>query len=298
MPPILVDDSIVGEHEKFLIYGSFGTGKTFAAGTMPGTIFSLVLGGKNELKTYRAPDFLKAHPEKDGMIYMDWVREKIGRRGIVSKAEAYDIACDKLDEALDLEKKGDFQFDSLVIDAATGLRNVAMNKAIEITHDMAKGKEKTALTRLKDYGIRMPQDQDYGSEQSLIWKFVNWVFELEKHVCLITHEWIEAKTDRGTRTQTVISRKPLFTGKHRTDIPMMFDNVWRFSVSSGERSRQFDVQTIGDDIIEAKTRYGGVLGPMERNINFEKVIERFKNWRENEARKKTEKTQRQKSQRR
>jgi hypothetical protein len=126
-------------------------------------------------------------------------------------------------------------------------------------------------------------DNDYGAEQSLVFKFINWVFELDKHVCFITHEWVETKTNRATRETSVVARKPLFTGKHRTDIPMMFDNLWRFQVVGGERARQFEAQTVGDEVIDAKTRYGGVLPPIIRDVNFEEVINRFKSYRQKEA---------------
>jgi len=280
MAPELLDDSILGEYEKILSYGGFGTGKTFSAGTMPGRIYFLVIGGKNELKTLRSPDFVNKYPEKNGMIALDWVKENLGLRGTFKEAEAYDLACDKLDEALALDAKGDMPFDSLVIDAATGLRGVAMNKAIEITYDMASGKDKSALTRLRKEGILIPGDNDWGSEQSLIWKFINWCYELDKHFLLITHEWIDAKTDLGSKTTTVLHRRPLFTGKHRQEIPQMFDNVWRFSVSGGGKSRQFEAQTVGDDITDAKTRVGGVLDINMRDVNYEKCIEQMKDWKE------------------
>lgn len=277
--PQLVDDSIVGEREKILAYGGFGTGKTFASGTMPGEVYHLVFGGANELKTLRSPDFRKAHPKAEGHHHFDFVQEALGKRGTFTQANAYDWACDKLDEALALESAGDFHFDSLVIDAATGLRNFAMNKAIEITSSLAKSDAKTALKRLKDHGVIIAGDQDWGAEQSLTMKFLNWVFELDKHLLVITHEWVQQVQNRATREVTVIHRSPLFTGKHRTDVPQMFDNVWRFTVSGGERSRVFEVQTVGDDIVDAKTRYGGLLSPVERNINYTEVIEKFKAYR-------------------
>jgi len=144
---------------------------------------------------------------------------------------------------------------------------------------MATGKDKSALTRLRNEGILIPGDNDWGSEQSLIWKFINWCYELDKHFLLITHEWIEAKTDRGTKTTTVLHRRPLFTGKHRQEIPQMFDNVWRFSVSGGGKNRQFEAQTVGDDITDAKTRVGGVLDINLRDVNYEKCIQQMKDWK-------------------
>jgi hypothetical protein len=274
--PLLVDEAIVGEREKILAYGGFGTGKTFASGTMPGHVYHLVFGGPNELKTLRSPDFMGMYPDAAGKHYFDFVKESLGLRGTFTQANAYDWACDRLDEALLAEEKGDFRFDSLVLDGATGLRSFGMNKAIEITSDMASSTAKTALTRLKNHGIIIAGDNDWGAEQSLTMKFLNWCFEMDKHLLVITHEWRQEKHDRKSRETTVVHVSPLFTGKHRIDVPAMFDNVWRFTVSGGERSRVFEVQTVGDDIVDAKTRYGGLLGAMERNMNFEAAIEKFK----------------------
>lgn len=274
--PSPVDDGIVGEREKFLAYGGFGTGKTFSSGTMPGQVYHLVFGGPNELKTLRSPDFQEKYPGAEGKHFFDYIKEPLGRRGIFTEAQAYDWACDKLDEALAEEEAGDFHFDSLVIDSATGLRGFAMNKAIEITSDLAKSADKTALTRLRKSGIIIAGDNDWGAEQSLTIKFLNWCFEMDKHLLVVTHEWRQETYNRASRESTVIKVSPLFTGKHRTEVPQMFDNVWRFTVSGGERSRVFEAQTIGDDIVDAKTRYGGLLQPVERNVNYADIIEQFK----------------------
>lgn len=277
--PQILGDEVIGEYEKFLIYGPSGSGKTFAAGTMPGNIYFLVIGAKNELKTLRSPDFRSKYPGKYGHIFYDYVKENLGRRGTFVQANAYDWACDRIDEMLLAEQRGDIpHIDSIVIDSATGLRGVAMNKAIEITHDRAKGKEKTALKRLQDQGIILPGDTDYGSEQSLIWKFLNWIIELDKHFCLVTHEWTETKSNRETRVTEVVARKPLFTGQHRENVPLMFDNVWRFHVVQSGKAQSFRAQTIGDDEITARTRFGGLLGPIISDVNFDDVIRKFKDW--------------------
>jgi hypothetical protein len=273
--PILLDDSIIGEREKFLLYGNPGSGKTFAAGTMPGHIYFLIFGGSNELKTLRSKHFREKHPRKEGMVHYDFIKESLGKRGIFQSANAFDWACDRLDEAIAAEVAGDFRFDSIVVDAATGLRKYAMNKAIELTYDLAKSPDKTALKRLRDHGVVVPQDQDWGMEQSLVEKFLNWCFELDKHFCLITHEWNAEKHDRGTRETTITAIKPLFTGKHRNEIPQMFDNVWRMKVEGAEKARIFTAQTVGDEKVDAKTRLGGILDIEWRNPNLEEAIKKF-----------------------
>lgn len=268
MSPILLDDSIVGEHENFLLYGEGGTGKTFASGTMPGPVYHLIAGATSELITLRSPNFLDKYPEKKTHYY-DVIFENIGKRGIFISADGYDEACDKLDEAMDLNKAGDLQFKSIVIDA-TGLSDYAMNKSIEATAGRASQK-------LVDEGMMIPGDLDYKGEMSLMRKYLDWVVGLPYHVCVITHEWVAEKTDpKDHRSKSLISVRPLFTGKNREGIPRMFSNVWRMSTEGKGKGQIFQAQTTRDDIVYARTRFGGLLPTQLRDPDLTQVIEMFK----------------------
>jgi len=269
------DSSIITGRSKFLSYGGMGSGKTFAAGTLPGRIYILCIGGANEVITLMSPDFHEKHPDKKGMITYDSVKESIGKRGSFSEATGYDTACDLLDAALELDRKGDAPFDSLVLDGSTGLRGLAMNKSMEITYSTAKQIDKTSMSRYREHGIVIPQDNDWFGEQSLMWKFVNWCFSLDKHFNLIAHEWKEVKRDRKDRTETITAICPAFTGKQRADLPTLFDNVWHFKSLGGKRSTIYEAQTQGDDIVEARTRLGGVIDTFYRDVNFTEAINKF-----------------------
>lgn len=273
--PKLVDSSIIGDREKILIYGQPGSGKTFTALTGPPPTYAIVFGGPNELKTAQSIDFRTKYPELEGQIYYDATVEPQGDRGHFTEAQAFDQACDLLDEALEAERKGDFTFETLVIDSATGLRKFAMNKAMEVNYEGSKNKAKTALKRLRDHNIIIPGDNDYMSEMSLTEQFIEWIYGLDKHVVVVTHEYRESSFNRASRQTTVESVKPLFTGKHREFIPNVFDNVWRFTPTQEKRGICGVAQTVGDDKIYAKTRMGGVLRNMERDPNLRDIISRF-----------------------
>jgi hypothetical protein len=274
--PHPVDASIIGEREKILLYGAGGVGKTFTAGTMPGNVFFIVFGGPNEVKTLMSPDFRGKHPEKEGKLFYDFTTEPLGKRGHFKSADAYDQACDLLDEALRLEEKGDFAFDSLVIDSATGLRRFAMNKAMEVNfHRATSGTTKTALARLRDENIIIPGDNDWMSEMSLTTQFMDWVFRMDKHVCVCTHVWETKKRDRASGETIISDQKPLFTGKNREEIPTMFDNVWYVSSISKGRGIIAQLQTVGDNTTSAKTRMGGALAPVERDPDLTKIIKKL-----------------------
>ena len=273
--PQPLNSSIISKRSKFLSFGGMGSGKTFASGTLPGRIYVLCIGGANEVITLMSPDFTNKHPDKKDMIKWDSVKENLGKRGSFSDARGYDAACDLLDAALELDRSGETPFDSLVVDGSTGLRELAMNKSMEITFATVSSTEKTSMKKYRDHGIAIPHDNDYFGEQSLMWKFTNWCFSLDKHFNLITHIWEQTKQNRATRETTILKRKPAFTGKQRDSIPTLFDNVWYFNTSGGKKSKQYEAQTQGDEINEAKTRFGGVVPVIYRDVNYEDAIKKF-----------------------
>jgi len=270
--PKPVDASIIGKRHKILLYGEGGSGKTFTAGTMPGTVFFIVFGGANEITTLMSKDFREKHPHKADKLFFDYATEEIGDRGHFISADAYDHACDLISEAIKLEKDGDFQFDSIVIDSATGLRRYGMNKAIEFNYERAKGKEKTALEAYRKSNIIIPGDNDWGSEMSLTMQFIEWLVKLDKHVCVVTHEWMDTDYDRATRNTTVTQRRPLFTGGNRIEIPAWFDFVWRITPQKLARGIIAEAQTTGDKVNYAKTRLGGYLPTVIRDPNLEEIF--------------------------
>lgn len=280
MTPTKLTDKEPTDHVKILGYGMAGTGKTFAGGTMPGKVYVLLVGNDNEIDTLTSDDFVEKHPEKVEDISFDVVSEERAERGHFKEATAFDRACDTLDEALEKDADPDdpFEFDSLVIDNATTLNRVQMNKAISINHQIQSNKNKTTLSQLREENIIIPGDNDYMSQMSLMEQFIDWLFGLDKHVFVVAHEYRDTTYNRQARTQEVDSYRPLFTGKHRENIPLMFDNVWRFYTSgkaAGKQDRAFKVRTQGSDKIMAKTRLGGVLRNTIRDINLTECIEKM-----------------------
>ncbi len=273
--PQKLDSSIIGQREKFLFYGDSGSGKTYASGTMPGDKYYLVMGGPNEVKTLLSPDFQNKYPNPGEILY-DFVESDTDAHGRFTEATAYDRACDMLDEAIESDRKGDIHFDSLILDNATQLREIAMDKAIEVNYAISGGKARTSLKRLKDEGILIPHDNDWGSEMSLMRQLIDWCSNLDKHFCLITHVWEQVKADRETRTTTVLQRRPLFTGKQRQLMPNNFDNVWYFRAVGGKKATMYEALTQGDEITLARTRFGGVIPHVVRDVNVAEIITQFK----------------------
>ena len=267
--PTKLGPEIGGEFEKWLLYGPPGSSKTFTALTLPPPIYVVVFGAANELKTARSKQFLDKIGEPE--IFFDVVEEPMGDQGRFVNAEAFDMACDKIDTAIE-----ELDFKSLVLDSATGLGQVAMNKSIQVTSGMAKSKANTALHRLHAQNILIPGDQDWMGEMSLVSQIVDWCFRLPYHFALTAHEYLEFDMDRGTHQKIVTQRKPQFTGRNRDRMPAMFDNVWHMSMVGAGKAMQGQAKTTGDDITYAKTRMGGILPERVRDPNLSDIIEKFR----------------------
>lgn len=271
-----ISPSIIGEREKFLIYGDPGTGKTFDALTAPAPIFFLAIGGSNEAKTYYSQQFQKKHGKKE--IFISVAEEELGDEGRVDSPVGFDRACTLLDEALESDDKGEVEFATIVVDNATVLSEYQMNKVIEISHmgAVSKGKDTsgTAYQKYQDSGLLVPFDSDWGATQSLMSKFTSWLFRINKHIVFIAHEYQETVTNRMQQSREITGIKPLFIGNQRGRVANMFDNVWRKT-----KSGQFYVaRTVPLDRpypVIAKTRVGGILPEDYQNVDLTDAIEQL-----------------------
>lgn len=266
---------IGGDSEKFLFYGDPGTGKTFAAHTAPGPIFTLVVGPENELKATKSVDFQKKYPGKAEQIYYATARENYTEHGKFKTAEGFDMAGDILDEAFKQKLAGDLDFKTLVIDNATVLIEYQMNKVLELGPVGDRSSKSKALATLQKEGILIPVDYDYKGQMSLMQQIITFVTEQNVHLVLVAHERVETVSDDRKKIITGIG--PQFTGRNRTLIPNRFDNVWRFTASGTAKARQFKAQTVGssDPPTMAKTRIGSVVPFLYSDVNLEETIAKF-----------------------
>jgi len=99
--PEPLTSSIIGEREKFLLYGAPKRGKTFCALTAPGPIYFLAIGGPNEAKTYFSKQFQEKHGKKE--ILIDAALENVDKHGRCKTPVGFDHACNLLDETLELK---------------------------------------------------------------------------------------------------------------------------------------------------------------------------------------------------
>jgi len=272
-----ISPKIIEEREKFLLYGEPGMGKTFAALTLPPPILFIAVGGANEAKTYYSKHFQQKYGEKE--IFLAVASESLGPMGRVETPEGFDNVCILLDEALDADAQGLQQFESIIIDNATVLSEYAMYKAVYIDYRGKKpGKQDEATySKYMNEGLLFPFDSDWGGTQSLMSKFVSWLFRIDKNIALVAHEYKETAANRAKQRSDVIGLKPQFIGKERDRVANMFDNVWNFS----RNGQQYVARTepLGQDPrIIAKTRIGGIVPRNYPDPNLSDVISQFQQY--------------------
>lgn len=255
------------ESLTFLLYGITGSGKTYFCGTAgPRTLFVNLGHG---LTTLKSPAFLEKHPydpyfvnvPTDESDKIEYVRQ------IINYA---------------LEKRAD-DFDTIVVDDGSALSRIAMEKAISINSDLQK--TNTQSKAKQHGGIIAPQIADYGEEISVLtWFFAKFTEEAKmanKHLLITAHErQVFGKPVRIGEPAPLKKIRPGFTGQTFPDaIPQFFDEVWQFEVvGSGER-KKFRQRTIGNELVNAKSRHGGVFKEIEENLSFPEVIKRIKSFK-------------------
>ena len=267
---------ILTEYERILLYGPGGTGKTFTAATAPEPHWWLTPANKGEAKTMYSEDFLEKHGRKE--YFITSVKEARVKGQVIDNPPGYDRCCLAVDGFLETNEKEGWGVKTIIVDNATRLEEYMMSKAIFAEYMLASSKEKTVLKAERDYGIRKPHDSTYGGAQSFMDRWVNWLMELPFHLVFIAHDYeVSVPIYEGARERVLKSVRPLFVGVQRTSVPNKFDSVWYSMVSGGGRSRTWGIQSQRDEIIDAKTRIGGIIdSTYERDPNISEIIGQFR----------------------
>lgn len=194
-----------------LVYGRSGSGKTAGAGTFPRPVF---MDFDKGIATLTNPFFVGKYGLRD-IEYEQFTERNIVKGGIVKTHNAFDDAFLYFEKMMKPDKRD--TFDTWVIDTATSLSEVALNKAL-----IFMGGEQLSKTHAValNTGVVVPKIQDYGAERSLIEQFVAMVKATDKHFILLCHEKELYEGD------TVVGRVPLLTGKGVEAICSQFDEVY------------------------------------------------------------------------
>jgi len=252
-------DLVLGEKIKALVYGRSGSGKTFGALTFPRP---LVFDFDEGIATARNPLFVTKYGKKD--ILYERFGDVTTKRGVVEQPRAFDDACTFLDKMLSPEHIG--TFDTIIIDSATTLTDLAMNKGVVI---LGSNKLSQSFNQAKLSGLLTPKMQDYQASRSLVEQFIDLVKAADKHIVLICHEYQVLNEETGV----VQAITPLLTGKSREAIPLKFDEVWNLRVSGTIATRKRGLCTEDDGIRQCRSRTGIPMDtPFEWN-EIQKAVE-------------------------
>lgn len=217
---------------RILIWGPPKMGKTFGAGTAPRPNFLDFDAG---IKTLQGSDFIAKHGWRPYIRHEQFKRGRRNSRGVVEHPEAFDLACKYFDDEM---TKHSGEFDTWVLDSCTSMIEVANDKAIYLLDNRIVGAASNTRKEALKHGLVISKIQDYGAERSMTEQFIDMLFESNKHVIVLCHEY-EETNDEGT----VIRRGPLLTGKSRQAIPLKFDEVYRIVKSKHGRDWSYTVET-------------------------------------------------------
>jgi hypothetical protein len=271
MSPKPISPDIIGGNEIFLLYGKPKTGKTFTALTIPPPIYFMSVGVANEAKVYYSKAFQKKYGSR---LKPEDLQIDVG----TTSQEVKDLA----EEAIEKDASGKgFQFRSIVIDNATPLIDLQLDVAMEMSYTLKleanRGTDKTALSKLKEYGAVVPQQGDWGIAQGIMRRFISELLAVEKHVVFIAHEY-ELKVAGPQQTQTLIGVEPWFIGRDRNSIGNRFDNVWRLTREGNDvyvARTDAGISPRGGYTILAGSRIGGVVPRDFEDPDLSKAIQMF-----------------------
>ena len=256
-----------------LIFGGSGTGKTWFAGT--GGARTLFVNIGNGIRTLESKGFFSKYPDAGKMLTVD-IAEELTHTGLPNAATAFDKISDVIDFCL--AKRSD-EFDTVVIDDASALKQFAMNKGLELNQKIGKSQ---SLSKGKQLELQVKAIQDYGIEMDLIEQFLDGYCRIcrenGKNFIVTAHErTIYKKGDTPGEIPTIYKIKPGFTGQTFPDqVPRHFDWVFHSEVVAAGSGPVYRLNTVGDEIITGKCRDSGVFSTVEKNPNLKEMLARVK----------------------
>lgn len=220
-----------------LIYGDFGTGKTFMLHTCPGPVFidSFDPGGTKSLRKYINSGHVLAdtrwereQSEYDAQVWYDW--EKVFR-----------------------ERKKNGFFDHIgtyVVDSLTTASAAIMAAA------MRKNNKNTPIAGLNAY---IPQLRDYQVQMVVIENIIKEFTGLPCHFICTAHMEATKNEDGAT-----IAKIPLVTGKLAERLPSLFDEVYVTQTKETSKGLDYSILTRNTGFFKARSRLAGAF-PIEKN---------------------------------
>src|SRR3990167_9704810 len=220
-----------GETTNILAYGGAGSSKTVFCGTAGDRTLYFDCG--NSITTLQSEWFQKVFGPSNPDVHRMYESQ------LPDVAKAFDYITDAIDDYL---KNKPNEFDTVVIDDATGMRKFAMARALEVNADLKRSQTRANLIA-KDVDFVIAAVQDYGIEMSaIIWFIGEYTDRLRaagKSLIMTAHEKIWQTRVRDAQGKIQLGAPPLiyqitpaFTGQKYPDTETgMFDCVWHFEAA-------------------------------------------------------------------
>lgn len=239
---------------KIFVIGDYGTGKSVFASTFPTPGF--VFDFDNRPLSYRGLDWDYESYEPSAKA---WVRfEK-------------DITRVK-------EEANEGKYSTVVIDSATAMTDVAMERALQI--DPRRSDEGGPIWNVHYQIVR-------NIVEGKLHKFL----EINANLVLIGH-W---KADIDSKTGALLSIDPMLTGQLSVKVPGYFDEVYAAATKTGQSGTQFILRTVPRGLYKARSTISGPyrLLPEEIPNNYFSLVDAIRQAKEKEVEKRKEFIQKQ-----
>jgi hypothetical protein len=258
------------EGTQVFIYGAAGSGKTFAAASAGDDW--VFLTDRNGIITLKSKLF----------------KEKVGTDPFIveltpdespTQPKMFDAIRNQIDMLMSPENVNSFR--GIIIDDINSTRIGARNKAIDLNGTLGKSKSSVNAQSGKFKDILIPTVADFGAEMSLVEGFLRQLTDglraEGKHSIVCGHERLYRNKSGDSNLISAI--KPLFTGTDTPDsIPGLFDLVWYLRTIGGGSNTKREFVTDSEGGILAKTRWGGLFKPVERELTMKQAFDRIEKW--------------------
>lgn len=249
---------------NMLVYGDAGTGKTYFAGTFGSDTLYINIGAG--IITLRSPHFVNKHGIWDPFLFTPVKPEDDLTGPIKNRSVAVQVR-DFIEDHIE-----DDRIKTLIIDDATSLQNIFMLQALDYNWINKKSQTKAEL---KTHKAVIPAIQDWGTQMSFIESFIITFTELcaslNKNFIVLAHaKYFTKPPDKPTGNEIITSIKPNFTGD-KNRISGYFDMVWYSTVVGAADQAKYRMTTSRTEIIEAKTRWGGLFPLLYDNPTYEDI---------------------------
>lgn len=239
-----------------LLYGKFGSGKTWFCGTARNSLYINTGSGEDTLKS---PLFKSKHPD---------ITRKVKTIINTPKKLGFDQVCDVVGTVLNNETLLS-EIKTITIDDATSLRSMAMLHGMK---SMGKNIKKYIDSDMSDIKREMNRMTWFIEHHLPIFKAKGINFILTAH-----ESRIYGKASKMGEERPLKEIRPGFSGEKFPDaIPSKFDEVWYIELKSGKNGEYSQIKTGGGGVEITRTRRAGVFENYILNKDFEQLLEQRK----------------------